>query len=131
MTSVSIWIISFVSIASVIAQPFKTPELTWAAAGAVVLLLLGLIIPAESRVGMTEEADVYLFLAGMMLLAETARSEKLFDRLAAHATNLAEGSANYLFGLIYLVGNVITAFSSNDATAWLPYAGWLRCAGKD
>ena len=53
----------------------------------------------------------------MMLLAETAREEKLFDWLAAHATKMANGSPNKLFLLIYLVGVVVTAFLSNDATA--------------
>jgi arsenical pump membrane protein len=61
--------------------------------------------------------DVYLFLTGMMLLAETAREEKLFDWLAAHATRLARGSATRLFMLIYLVGTLVTTFLSNDATA--------------
>lgn len=117
MTSNSIWIISFLSIAGVIIRPFKTPEFVWAVAGAVALLALGLITLAESLAGITKGTDVYLFLTGMMLLAETARSEKLFDWLAAHATKRAKGSASRLFGLIYLVGIVVTAFLSNDATA--------------
>jgi len=53
----------------------------------------------------------------MMLLAETAREEKLFDWLAAHATKMAKGSATKMFLLIYLVGIVVTTFLSNDATA--------------
>lgn len=52
-----------------------------------------------------------------MLLAETAREEKLFDWLAAHATKMAKGSSGNLFLLIYLVGVVVTTFLSNDATA--------------
>src|SRR5205085_2424253 len=47
----------------------------------------------------------------------TAREEKLFDWLAAHATRLAKGSSTRLFLLIYLVGIVVTVFLSNDATA--------------
>jgi len=42
----------------------------------------------------------------MILLAETAREEKLFDWLAAHAIKMAKRSANRLFLLIYLVGNL-------------------------
>jgi arsenical pump membrane protein len=53
----------------------------------------------------------------MMLLAETAREEKLFDWLAAHATRLAKGSPGRLFWLIYGVGTIVTVFLSNDATA--------------
>ena len=53
----------------------------------------------------------------MMLLAELARQEGLFDWLAARAARLAHGSAARLFTLVYLVGTVVTVFLSNDATA--------------
>ncbi len=112
-----IWLISFLAIAGVIIRPFKTPEVLWALAGAVLLLLFGLIAPRDAAVGVGKGLDVYLFLTGMMLLAETAREEKLFDWLAAHATRMAKGSPKRLFFLIYLVGVVVTTFLSNDATA--------------
>ena len=53
----------------------------------------------------------------MMLLAEIAREEGLFDWLAAVATRHAKGSARRLFLLIYGVGTIVTIFLSNDATA--------------
>src|SRR5665647_171454 len=117
MIYLPIWIISFLAIAGVIIRPFKIPEATWAVAGAVLLIILRLILPSEGITGIANGTDVYLFLTGMMLLAETAREEKLFDWLAAHATKMAKGSPNKLFLLIYLVGVVVTAFLSNDATA--------------
>jgi arsenical pump membrane protein len=112
-----IWVISVLSIALVITRPFKVPEFVWAVGGAVLLLILRLLTPAEGLAGVAKGLDVYLFLTGMMLLAEVAREEKLFDWLAAHATRLAQGSAQRLFLLIYLVGVVVTTFLSNDATA--------------
>ncbi|MGZ3755676.1 MAG: arsenic transporter [Mucilaginibacter sp.] len=112
-----IWIISLVAIAGVIIRPFKTPEVVWAIGGAIILVVFGLLSPAEVLSGVMKGLDVYLFLTGMMLLAETAREEKLFDWLAAHATHMAKGSATRLFLLIYLVGTVVTVFLSNDATA--------------
>jgi arsenical pump membrane protein len=112
-----IWAISALSIALVIARPFKIPEYVWAVSGAVLLLILRLLTPAEGLAGVAKGLDVYLFLTGMMLLAETAREERLFDWLAAHATRLSKGSAQQLFLLIYLVGVVVTTFLSNDATA--------------
>lgn len=117
MTNTYIWLISFLAIAGVIIRPFKTPEVLWALAGAVLLLLFGLIAPRDAAAGVSKGLDVYLFLTGMMLLAETAREEKLFDWLAAHATRMAKGSPKRLFFLIYLVGVVVTTFLSNDATA--------------
>jgi len=62
-------------------------------------------------------ADVYLFLAGMMLLSELAREEGVFDWLASLAVTAAKGSRARLFSLVYLVGIVVTVFLSNDATA--------------
>jgi len=117
MGHIYIWIISFFAIAGVIIRPFKIPEAVWAVSGAFLLIIFGLILPADGLTGIGKGTDVYLFLTGMMLLAETAREEKLFDWLAAHATRLAKGSANRLFLLIYLVGVVVTIFLSNDATA--------------
>ena len=117
MSTIFIWIISVISIALVIIRPFRVPEFVWAVGGAVLLLLTRLLTPAEGLAGVTKGLDVYLFLTGMMLLAEVAREEKLFDWLAAHATKLAKGSAQRLFVLIYLVGVVVTALLSNDATA--------------
>jgi len=117
MHVILIWIISVLAIGLVIARPFKVPEYVWALGGAALLLVFGLLSPAEGLAGVAKGLDVYLFLTGMMLLAEIAREEKLFDWLAAHATKLAKGSATRLFGLIYLVGVVVTTFLSNDATA--------------
>jgi arsenical pump membrane protein len=112
-----IWIISFLAIAGVILRPFRTPELVWALAGAVLLLAFGLLIPSRAVTGVAKGVNVYLFLTGMMLLAETAREEKLFDWLAAQATRMAKGSPQRLFLMVYTVGIVVTVFLSNDATA--------------
>ena len=117
MNHILIWVISFLSVAGVIIRPFKIPEVIWALSGAALLILCRLLSPLEGLSGIAKGTDVYLFLAGMMLLAETAREEKLFDWLAAHATKVASGSPKRLFLLIYGVGIVVTAFLSNDATA--------------
>jgi arsenical pump membrane protein len=101
----------------VIARPFSWPEAIWAVAGALALLALGLIAPHAAWTGVVKGLDVYLFLIGMMLLAETARKEGLFDWLAAIATRRAAGSPQRLFLLVYGVGIVVTTFLSNDATA--------------
>lgn len=117
MNNIFIWVISFIAIACVIIRPFKVTEAVYAVSGAVLLLIFQLIKPSEGLSGISKGLDVYLFLTGMMLLAETAREEKLFDWLAAHATLMAKGSSNKLFLLIYLVGIVVTTFLSNDAAA--------------
>jgi len=111
------WGIAALATFGVIIRPWRVPEAVWAVAGAVLLVALGLLPSADALAGVAKGFDVYLFLAGMMLLAEVARREGLFDWLAAHAARRARGSATRLFGLVYGVGVLVTAFLSNDATA--------------
>ncbi|WP_131117207.1 arsenic transporter [Lichenihabitans psoromatis] len=111
------WLIAALATAGVILHPFDWPEAIWAVAGAVLLIVLHLLSPADALTGVGKGTDVYLFLIGMMLLAETAREVKLFDWLAAVATKRAKGSASRLFLLIFGVGTIVTVFLSNDATA--------------
>ncbi len=111
------WAIAAAATAGVILRPFSWPEWVWAVAGAALLVLLGLLPARDALAGVGKGADVYLFLTGMMLLAELARQEGLFDWLAAHAARAAHGSGTRLFTLVFLVGTVVTTFLSNDATA--------------
>ena len=111
------WCIAALATAGVIVRPFAWPEFIWAAGGAALLVLLRLLSPAEALAGIAKGSDVYLFLVGMMLLAELARQEGLFDWLAAKAARAAHGSPARLFALTYAVGTVVTVFLSNDATA--------------
>jgi arsenical pump membrane protein len=112
-----IWTVVTIATAGVIIRPFDWPEAIWAVTGAALLVLSGLLSPGDALIGMANGVDVYLFLTGMMLLAEIARHEGLFDWLAAVATTWAKGSASRLFLLIYGVGIAVTTFLSNDATA--------------
>jgi len=105
------------AVAGVIVRPFRTPEAAWAVGGAALLAATGLLPLADARAGLAKSLDVCLFLAGMMLLAETARREGLFDAVAAFAVNRAGGSPASLFALTYAAGVVVTVFLSNDATA--------------
>lgn len=111
------WGIAAFATAGVIVRPFAWPEWVWAVAGALLLVLLGLLSLPDALAGVLKGTDVYLFLLGMMLLAEVARQEGLFDWLAAKAARMAKGSATRLFTLVFTVGTAVTVFLSNDATA--------------
>jgi arsenical pump membrane protein len=111
------WAITALTVAAVVIRPFKAPEALWAVLGAVALTLSGLLSWASAWRAVLKGADVYLFLAGMMLLSETARREGVFDWLAGLAVTRAKGSRRRLFTLVYGVGTVVTAVLSNDATA--------------
>ena len=111
------WGIAGLAMVGVITRPFRWPEAIWAVAGAIAVVAFGLLPWTDAVAGLRKGLDVYLFLAGMMLLAEVARREGLFDWLAALATSHANGSASRLFLLTYIVGAIVTIFLSNDATA--------------
>lgn len=111
------WSIAIASVAGVIVRPWRIPEAAWAVGGACLLVVSGLLPWYDAIHAIGKGFDVYLFLAGMMLLSELARREGLFDFLAAHAVRLARGSPRRLFLLTYVIGTVVTVFMSNDATA--------------
>jgi arsenical pump membrane protein len=115
--AVAAWSIAGLATAGVIVRPFRLPEAVWAVAGAAALVAFGLLPWTDALAGVRKGLDVYLFLTGMMLIAELARQEGLFDWLAAFAVEHARGSPQRLFTLVYGVGTVVTVFLSNDATA--------------
>jgi arsenical pump membrane protein len=111
------WSIITIATAGVIVRPFRLPEAIWALAGAGALVLLGLLPIGDALNGIAKGIDVYFFLIGMMLIAELAQREGLFDYLASFAVEHARGSPQRLFLLVYAVGILVTVFLSNDATA--------------
>ncbi|MFY3979728.1 arsenic transporter [Achromobacter xylosoxidans] len=115
--SLALWGISALAIVGILLRPWKLPEYVWAGGAALLLTATGLI-PWQAALGAVGKGlDVYLFLIGMMVLAELARQQGLFDWLAMVAARHARGSARRLFDLVFLVGILVTVFLSNDATA--------------
>jgi arsenical pump membrane protein len=117
ITEGATWAIAAVATGGVIARPWRLPEAIWAVLGAMSLAVLSLVPWRDALNAVCRGTDVYLFLTGMMLLAELARQQGVFDWLAALAVQQAGGSANRLFALVFGVGTVVTVFLSNDATA--------------
>ncbi len=111
------WGIAALATFGVIARPWNLPEFVWAVVGAALLVVLNLLPWQEALAAAAKGMDVYLFLIGMMLLAEVARKEGLFGWLAAQAVRHARGSAKRLFLIVYVVGTLVTVLLSNDATA--------------
>ncbi len=126
----AIWTIAALTMGGVLVRPFKLPEATWAVAGATLLLAFQLLPWPDGLRAVGKGTDVYLFLAGMMLLSEAARREGLFDWIAVLAVNLAKGSQRRLFLLIYGLGIVVTTFLSNDAAAVVLTPAVLAAARK-
>jgi arsenical pump membrane protein len=117
MSPTLIWLVAAGAIAGVLFRPGGWPEAIWACLGAFILVLSGLLPWSQAGTAIAKGSDVYLFLAGMMLLSELARRQGVFDWLASLAVKAAHSSPTRLFLLIYLVGTAVTVFLSNDATA--------------
>jgi len=116
-TQAATWGVVALATFGVIARPWNFPEFIWAVAGAALLVALKLLPWPDALAAAARGNDVYCFLIGMMLLAEVAQVEGLFDWLAREATALARGSSKRLFFIVYLVGTLVTILLSNDATA--------------
>jgi arsenical pump membrane protein len=116
-TNVATWGIAGLATVGVIARPWNLPEYIWAITGAVLLVAFDLLTWRDAMTAAAKGTDVYFFLIGMMLLAEVARKEGLFDWLAQQAVKHSRNSAARLFSIVYAVGTLVTIFLSNDATA--------------
>ncbi len=117
LSNAVIWLIAAATTMAILFRPWRLPEYVWATAGAVALVALGLLPARQAGGAILEGTDVYLFLIGMMLVAEVARQAGLFDWVAVLAADHAAGSARRLFDLVFLVGTGVTVLLSNDATA--------------
>jgi arsenical pump membrane protein len=109
--------ISAISILCMLLRPRGIPEVYWACGGAFVLIVTRLLPLPEAGYAVFQGIDVYLFLIGMMILAELAREKGVFEWVADVAAHHARGSSSRLFLLVYGAGALVTALLSNDATA--------------
>ena len=96
MSLVLIWIISLASIALMLVRPRGLAEWMWIGGGAALLVATRLLPLRAALHAIHEGVDVCLFLAGMMILAELAREEGVFDWVADIAVRHARGSASRL-----------------------------------
>ncbi len=117
MATSLVWIISLASIGLMLVRPRATAEYVWICCGAMLLIFARLVPFRAALHAIGNGTDVYLFLTGMMILAELAREEGVFDWVADFAVRHARGSASLLFLWVYLAGIAVTALLSNDATA--------------
>src|SRR6202041_519341 len=92
LPTILIWLIAMLSILGMLVRPLGIAEAWWACCGAFLLVIAGLLPVRQAGHAILEGLDVYLFLAGMMILAELAREEGVFDWIANIAAAHADGS---------------------------------------
>lgn len=100
-----------------IVRPRGLPEWAAALAGAVLVLVLGLVGIADAARAVAGDWNVLLFFVGMTGLAAVAERSGFFDRTGELALRLAAGSGLRLLVAIVGLGTLIAAVLSNDATA--------------
>jgi arsenical pump membrane protein len=110
-------LIAVLTLVGIMTRPFRWNEALIALAGAMLLLILGLISPLQALRTLLGDWNVFLFFLGMMALSALADLAGLFDWLAVQAARLAGQSARRLLLNIFLLGTLISMVLSNDATA--------------
>jgi arsenical pump membrane protein len=115
--TVMILIITIFTLIGIMVRPFRLNEAMCALAGAILLLLLGLLTPGVALVTLLQDWNTFLFFLGMMSISALAEAAGLFDWLAIWAARLSGNSARRLFLSVFLLGSLISMILSNDATA--------------
>jgi len=110
-------LVGLLTLVGIMTRPFRWNEAVIAMAGAGLLLLLGLISPADAFYTLARDWNTFLFFLGMMAISALAEAAGLFDWLAAQAARFAGKSAARLFLNVFLLGTLISTILSNDATA--------------
>ncbi len=111
--------VGVVTVALILVRPRRLPEPAAALAGAGLMLALGLVGPRDALAAVAGSWNVLLFFLGLMVTAFAAERAGVFDAAAHLVARLAGGSGRRLLVWVYLLGTVVTALLSNDATALL------------
>lgn len=98
-------------------RPKRLNEALAALAGAVAMLLAGIVSPGQAFQTLVGNWNIFLFFLGMMALSALAECAGFFDWLAVRAALLAQSSTRRLYLNVFVLGALISAFLSNDATA--------------
>lgn len=110
-------IIFFVTLGVIIIRPRHISEAYAAAAGAVLMVLLGYVNLADAFQAIFSEWNLYGFFFGLMIVSALAEEAGIFEMLAGLAGRWARGSSLKLYLAVFAIGALITAFLTNDATA--------------
>jgi arsenical pump membrane protein len=100
-------------------RPKQLNEALAALGGGIAMIVAGIVSPLQAAQTLLGNWNIFLFFLGMLALSALAERAGFFDWLAARAALLANGSTRRLYLNVFLLGVLISAFLSNDATALL------------
>ena len=101
----------------VLIRPKDVSEAWWAVLGGGLTLIMGLVSIQQAGSILLETQDALVLLIGMMALSAVAEKAGFFDWAASLTARAGGGSVLRLYGFVFLVGTLITATLSLDATA--------------
>jgi arsenical pump membrane protein len=107
------------SLLAAVARPRWAPDWAVAAAGALLLVALGILSGGDARAAVTRLGPTVGFLAALLLLADGCRRAGMFDALGAGMALGSRGRPARLLALVFLAAGVTTAVLSLDATVVL------------
>jgi len=109
--------ILIVTVALVLVRPGGLNRAWWPIFGGGAVVITGLVPPEQVIGVLSETADPLVLLVGLMLLSAVAEKAGFFDWSASLAVRAGGGRVARLFALVFLIGCLVTAVLSLDATA--------------
>jgi arsenical pump membrane protein len=107
------------TIVGVVSRPRGISEAVCCVAGALAMLVFGVLSLADAWRSIAVQWDVLLFLTGLLLVSWTAERAGVFRWTALRTALAARGSGTTLFFYVCGLAVVLTTFFSLDATALL------------
>lgn len=106
-----------VTLILVLIRPRDISEAWWAGLGGVVVLVVGLVSLRQAWRILLDTQDALILLIGMMALSAVAEKAGFFEWAASIAARAGRGRVLLLYAMVFVVGTLVTAGLSLDATA--------------
>lgn len=110
-------LIFVITIGMIMVRPRGISESIAAAGGAFLMLLGGYVGLDEAAGVLRSQWNVYGFFLGLMAISALADQAGVFEVMTNRIARWSKGSALKLYLAVFLIGTLITAVLSNDATA--------------
>ncbi|MFS8069394.1 MAG: ArsB/NhaD family transporter [Byssovorax sp.] len=88
----------------VIKRPRGVHEAVWTTGGALLLLGLGLIAPADALDAVTAGKGALLFLLALLVLSALVEKSGFFEWASIHAARHAKGNGRALYRNVFVLG---------------------------
>lgn len=119
MSEVAALLLLAASLSAAIARPRWAPDWAVAAAGAVLLVAVGVLSLSAARHALARFGPTVGFLAALLIMADGCRRAGLFDALGVTMALGAAGRPRRLLAMVFIVAACTTAVLSLDATVVL------------